>query len=73
MREFLRRLQYLMHRRRYDQELASDMEFHREMAAREGKAKISGTSCTCAKRRATRGAGRGSIGRCRISDSRGGC
>jgi predicted permease len=38
MREFLRRLQYLTHRGRLDQELANDMEFHREMAAREGKA-----------------------------------
>jgi predicted permease len=36
MNEFFRRLRYLLNRRRFDQELASDMEFHREMAAREG-------------------------------------
>jgi predicted permease len=36
MKEFLRRLQYLLNRRRYDRDLASDMEFHREMAARAG-------------------------------------
>jgi predicted permease len=37
MREFFRRLHYLLNRRRLDQELANDMEFHREMAAREGR------------------------------------
>jgi predicted permease len=37
MGEFLRRIRYLIHRRRYDAELASDMEFHREMAARAGR------------------------------------
>jgi predicted permease len=37
MSEFIRRLRYLIHRRRFDAELASDMEFHREMAAREGR------------------------------------
>jgi len=31
MKKFLRRLQYLLHRRRFDQELANEMEFHREM------------------------------------------
>ncbi|HTF71739.1 MAG TPA: ABC transporter permease, partial [Edaphobacter sp.] len=36
MNEWVRRLRYLLHRRRFDQELANDMEFHREMAAREG-------------------------------------
>ena len=36
MNEFFRRLRYLLNRRRFDQELASDMEFHSEMAAREG-------------------------------------
>jgi predicted permease len=36
MNEFFRRVRYLLNRRRFDQELASDMEFHREMAAREG-------------------------------------
>ena len=37
MRELFRRLQYLLHHRRFDDELARDMEFHREMAAREGR------------------------------------
>ena len=36
MSELFRRLRYLLNRRRYDRELASDMEFHCEMAAREG-------------------------------------
>jgi predicted permease len=37
MPEFLRRLGYLLNRRRLDRELAGDLEFHREMAAREGR------------------------------------
>ena len=37
MRELLRRIHYLIHRRRLDAELESDMEFHREMAARAGR------------------------------------
>jgi predicted permease len=32
MSQFLRRLRYLLNRRRFDQELASDLEFHREMS-----------------------------------------
>jgi predicted permease len=36
MKQLLRRLQYLLRWRRFDQELAEDMEFHREMAARAG-------------------------------------
>src|ERR1700685_2508267 len=36
MNEFFRRLRYLWNRRRFEQELAGDMEFHREMAARTG-------------------------------------
>src|SRR5580704_7950432 len=36
MHQFWRRLRYLLNRRRFDQELAGDMEFHREMAARTG-------------------------------------
>ncbi len=36
MIQFLRRVRYLLNRRRFDQELAGDMEFHREMAARTG-------------------------------------
>jgi predicted permease len=37
MGELLRRLHYLLNRRRLDKELENDMEFHREMAAREGR------------------------------------
>ncbi len=37
MNEFFRRLFYLSSRRRLDRELENDMEFHREMAAREGR------------------------------------
>lgn len=37
MRELFRRINYLLHRRRYDAELEADMEFHREMAARAGR------------------------------------
>ena len=37
MGEFFRRIQYLLNRRRLDRELENDMEFHREMAAREGR------------------------------------
>ena len=36
MRELIRRISYLLRRRRFDQELSNDLEFHREMAAREG-------------------------------------
>ena len=32
MREFLRRLHYLLHRRRFDRELADEMQAHREIA-----------------------------------------
>ena len=34
MTEWLRRLRYMLNRGRFDQELADDLEFHREMAAR---------------------------------------
>ena len=37
MGEFFRRVGYLLNRRRLDRELEKDMEFHREMAAREGR------------------------------------
>lgn len=43
MGELLRRLRYLIHRRRFDAELAGDMEFHREMAARAGRANFGNT------------------------------
>lgn len=36
MSELFRRLRYLLNRRRFDRELASEMEAHREMAARDG-------------------------------------
>ena len=36
MRTLLRRLHYLLHRDRFDRELADDLEFHREMSARVG-------------------------------------
>ena len=41
--EFFRRLRYLLNRRRFDQELADDMEFHREMAARAGSGNFGNT------------------------------
>ena len=37
MGELVRRIKYLINRRRMDAELESDMEFHREMAARAGR------------------------------------
>src|ERR1700733_1628309 len=37
MGEIFRRIRYLFQRRRLDVELASDMEFHREMAVRAGR------------------------------------
>jgi predicted permease len=36
MAEIFRRIRYLVNRRRFDEELESDMEFHRDMAARHG-------------------------------------
>ena len=36
MRTLIRRLHYLLNRRKFDQELANDLEFHREMAASQG-------------------------------------
>jgi predicted permease len=35
MHEYFRRIRYVLNRRRFDRELAGDMEFHREMAARD--------------------------------------
>ena len=43
MREFLRRIHYLINRRRLDAELQNDMEFHREMAARAGRKNFGNT------------------------------
>ena len=37
MFELFRRLRYLANRRRLDRELENDMQFHREMAARQGR------------------------------------
>ena len=43
MRELIRRIRYLLNRRRFDAELENDMEFHREMAAREGRRNFGNT------------------------------
>lgn len=43
MGELFRRIRYLIHRRRFDAELESDMEFHREMAARAGRSNFGNT------------------------------
>jgi hypothetical protein len=43
MGELFRRLKYLINRRRMDAELESDMEFHREMAARAGRSNFGNT------------------------------
>lgn len=43
MGELFRRLRYLLNRRRFDEELESDMEFHREMAGREGRRNFGNT------------------------------
>jgi predicted permease len=43
MREFLRRIHYLLNMRRLDAELQNDMEFHREMAARTGRKNFGNT------------------------------
>ena len=61
MNELFADCRYLLNRRRFDRELADEMEFHREMAARDGGSR-SATRCGCARRRAMPGAGPGSIG-----------
>jgi predicted permease len=43
MAEWIRRIRYLLNRRRFDAELENDMEFHREMAARAGRANFGNT------------------------------
>jgi predicted permease len=43
MISLLRRLHYLLNRRRFDQELANDLEFHREMAERQGNTNLGNT------------------------------
>jgi predicted permease len=43
MTSLLRRLHYLLNRRRFDRELANDLEFHREMAARQGNQNLGNT------------------------------
>jgi predicted permease len=40
MNELVRRLRYLVLRRRSDDELADELDFHREMAAREGRTNL---------------------------------
>ncbi len=43
MGEIFRRIHYLINHRRFDAELESDMEFHREMAARAGRRNFGNT------------------------------
>ena len=43
MGELIRRIRYLLNRRRFDAELENDMDFHREMAAREGRRNFGNT------------------------------
>jgi hypothetical protein len=43
MGEFLRRIHFLLNRRRLDAELQNDMEFHREMAASSGRSNFGNT------------------------------
>jgi predicted permease len=43
MKELLRRLQYLFNRRRFDEELAADLEVHREMSALQGGIPVGNT------------------------------
>lgn len=43
MGSFIRRIHYLLNRRRLDAELQNDMEFHREMAARAGNRNFGNT------------------------------
>jgi predicted permease len=43
MTPLLRRLRYLLNRRRLDQELANDLEFHREMSGRQGNTNLGNT------------------------------
>jgi predicted permease len=43
MGEIFRRIRYFINRRRFDAELESDMEFHREMAARAGRSNFGNT------------------------------
>ncbi len=43
MGELMRRIRYLLNRRRFDAELENDMEFHREMAARAGRRNFGNT------------------------------
>ncbi len=45
MGELIRRIRYLINRRRFDAELSNDMEFHREMAARAGRRNFGNTLC----------------------------
>ena len=43
MNDFFRRLRYLLNRRRLDQELANDLEVHREMSGRQGNTNLGNT------------------------------
>ena len=43
MNELFRRVRYLLNRSRFDRELADELEFHREMAARAGGMRLGNT------------------------------
>ena len=47
MNELFRRVRYLLQRRRFDQELANDLDFHREMADRAGSPLSLWQPCSC--------------------------
>ena len=69
----LRRIQYLLNRRRHEDELAGEMEFHREMAAREGHDDNFGNTLRLREDRAMRGVGPGSNVCFRMCITRCGC
>jgi hypothetical protein len=64
--EIFRRVRYLINRRRFDAELESDMEFHREMAARAGYSNF-GNTLRMREQAREPGDGRGSIASSRTS------
>ena len=61
MGELWRRVWYLLNRSRFERELREEMEAHRAMKGEIGTGD-SATTCGCAKRPGTRGAGGGSTG-----------
>jgi len=52
--EFFRRLWFLLNRRRFERSLTAEMEFHREMMERSGRAGF-GALSACSSRPATPG------------------